>query len=504
MTDTVATSTNVTEYKLGFLSGGILGAILEDGANIGDGLSALATSYANGDGSIPLTEESDTTLTTLEEILEQAVATADTSEIQDTEFYAAEQEIIQNWVDASAASRERAFQAENFFVQRVTDTTPEVLFAPLSTADIQGALNRASAEDGGGVVQLATVGTYALDEIFMPSNVRLEIAAGSILVPNENTLFNLAAQRNSAEFQNMEITTIGDAGSFEIDVTAFGTNGRIRSFRLGRVDNVRIANFFVLDALTMFSAMQFSAADDGNDPINNPTFGRTPKNVLVENASTTGAHHGYGLVQMQGGTNVLFRNIGGQGGVTLRLETGANASNQAGIDVGGLFDIYAEGVSCSRGQAAIKISPHGKNSGRVVARSVDAADCAFGVTVEQGFDNGGLANVVPGTFLIKPLLLDITVTRTAGQRLATLKFKDFNRVPTNLRMGLDFSDLMETGDGESRFFEPVVPIGGFSAFSLEEPGPTEDGRYGFIVNLDDVTSYTDDDPLYDEIYFDSE
>ena len=193
------------------------------------------------------------------------------------------------------------------------------------------------------------------------------------------------------------------------------------------------------------------------------------------------------------------------GGAALRLETGDDNSNLAGPDIGGVHDIYAENVSCTTGQTALTLSPHNKLNGKIVVRNISADDCAPGVNIAAGFINIGLRDnpdITPGAFVVRPTILNVNVNRTIGEQKATIKFKDFNRIPENLRGGLSNTDLPGSGDNDSKLFDPVVPVAALSMLSLENPGPMEDGYYGVIIDADDVTSYADTDPIRDEFYFD--
>ena len=51
---------------------------------------------------------------------------------------------------------------------------------------------------------------------------------------------------------------------------------------------------------------------------------------MVSNISSTGAFAGYGLVQLRSGKDIRFKNLWGEGGVTLRLETGDDGNGYAG------------------------------------------------------------------------------------------------------------------------------------------------------------------------------
>ena len=508
MTDiTVAAQASVDQngYKAAMLSGGVLGAAQDDNLAIGAALAGLRNAIIAGAGTLPMSEVTDTSAITLEEIFEAAIAAADLSPVTAADYLAAKYQLLLDSVPVTAQSRDRAFDESNFFTDLVTDSNPQVLTQMATTAQLQSAIDLASAEAGGGVVQLVDAATYNLGRIFLKSNVRLEIAPGATIIPTSDRLFNIAGGRNVSRLQNVEITTIGRTGQFTIDTTGFGINENMRPFQVGWVENASFSNFVNTDGRTKFSTIAFTIGADRNPIPGNPSWGNIAENVVVKNASITGAHYGYGFVQLQGGRNILFKNISTIGGAALRLETGDDNSNLAGPDIGGVHDIYAENVSCTRGQTALTLSPHNKLNGKIVVRNLTSEDCALGVNIAAGFINIGLRDnpdITPGAFVVRPTILNVDVTRTVGEQRATIKFKDFNRIPVSLRGGLAYGDLLDSGDNDSKLFDPVVPIAALSMLSLENPGPMEDGYYGVIIDPDDVTSYADTDPIRDEFYFD--
>ncbi|WP_017930702.1 glycoside hydrolase family protein [Robiginitomaculum antarcticum] len=495
-TDTPSAAT----YRMSLISGGFWGAAVDDGVAIGAALSALADAFATGDGTIIGSEAVDTAATSLDEILGKALELSDKSPIETDDFFTVENALIKDWVKAGEVRRDDEFAESNFFVDMVSDDTPDVLSGTITTQALQQAIDAASSETGGGIVQLST-GNYSFSEILMRSNVRLEIGSGTVITPTNRKLFSIAIANNSAQISNVEITTIDRTGRFSIDTRSFPVNGDIRPFQVGFVKNLSLSNFDVLDGFTKFSAIAFVPADDGQDPTNNPSFNNIPENVLVKNVSTFDTHYGYGMVQMQGGRNVLFKNIYSEGGATLRLETGSPSNGKSGPNTGGIHDIYADGVTNERGHTALHLSPHVKYNGKVIAKNLVSNDSGYVVQSQKGFNRDGVEGLPNGNFTPKPLIINAIATRTDGAQNATIKFKDFNALPDAERNGISYTALPDTPDEESKFFKPLAPITVLSATGFEKPGLIEDGFFGLIYDTETVDSYADTDPNTVEILF---
>lgn len=491
---------SIGAFRMALISGGFWGAALDDGVLLGTALGALADDFVAGDGTISESEVSNTATTSLEEILGQAMKLADNSPIVSDNFFVAENNLIKEWVRASEGLRKQEFEEGNFFVDMVNDTDPQILTGAVTTQMLQQAIDEASTEPNGGVVQLLQ-GNYAFGEIKMKENVRFEIEADTVITPTTRKLFSVAVDNNSSQIENIEITTIGREGRFLIDTTGFPVNGDIRPFLIGFAYNMSLSNFDVNDGYSKFSAIAFVPADDGQDPTNNPSFGNIPENVLVKNVSTFGTHYGYGMVQMQGGRNVLFKNIYSEGGATLRLETGSPSNGLSGPNTGGIHNIYADGVVNERGHTALHISPHVKNNGRVVAVNLASHDSAYVVQSQKGFNRDGVEGLPNGNFTPRPLIINATATRTDGAQNATIKFKDFNALPPENREGISYTSLQDTPDNESKFYSPLSPVTVLSALSPEIPGPPEDGFFGLIFDTDNIDSYADSDTNIDEVLF---
>lgn len=110
---------------------------------------------------------------------------------------------------------------------------------------------------------------------------------------------------------------------------------------------------------------------------------RFPTNGIIENSSVVNCHYGYGLIQNQSSKNVLFRDLFGDGGATLRLETGATRMNELQLFEGRAIDnIFARNIYCQDGKAALMIAPHlMRDNGYINVEETICNGCEYGVTL---------------------------------------------------------------------------------------------------------------------------
>lgn len=250
----------------------------------------------------------------------------------------------------------------------------------------QNAINEVAAQDGGGVVYVPE-GTYYITYVDFYSNVHMHVEPNVTfrIAPSNQTsvtssklrMFRFGDTYNAVGqvIENVVLKSTVEGQKFTIDIT--GETAAHRVFLLKDVKNFIISDFIVYNNQIKFPIMTF-AANDEKDP---DIFG--PTNGIVRNAYATDCHYGYGLTQVQTGKKLYFENVGGQGGVTARYETGSDVSNSS--QFGGVFDCYAKDVYCENGNAAVMISPHSLNNGVVQVDGVTAVSCAIGVRIDGGY-----------------------------------------------------------------------------------------------------------------------
>ena len=113
------------------------------------------------------------------------------------------------------------------------------------------------------------------------------------------------------------------------------------------------------------------------------------KNGQVLNINSSDYTYGYGTVQIQSGENIMFENLDGTGGVTLRLETGAGDQN------GYVNNITGNNIICRNGHAALFAQPHTQQNGVFKVYNMVSYGCYIGAELNGGYSQD---NKPPGHF----------------------------------------------------------------------------------------------------------
>ena len=290
---------------------------------------------------------------------------------------------------------------------------------------LQRAIDELSQLPGGGKINIPA-GTYYLSEISLKSNIHLKMAEGvKIIVEPVDHQKNYAlfylGRKADGHVENVSFRGIG-ATQFEVDLRQVN-NPNVRVFQCNHVTNFMIRDVFVWDNYTKFNAITLGVNDYNADD-------RFPHNGMIKNSHIEHAHYGYGLVQSQASRNLYYKDISGVGGVTLRLETGSDLMNRH--QIGGNFDVYADGVKVHDGNSALMISPHGMINGHVDAKNIESVNSGFAVRVGKGFVNKGNADdgISPGYYASTSIIKNVKATYGTS---ATVKSKHFKYIPCALR-----------------------------------------------------------------------
>ena len=320
----------------------------------------------------------------------------------------------------------------NYNKNLVQDYGADNNFATDDSVSLQTAIEAISS-NGGGVLTIPS-GNYSFAEINLKSNVHLVIDENVVIRPSLRSdqknyaIFKMGS--NTSPIQNSTIVS-SNGNQFTVDLT-HNNNSNVAVVNCQKVSNFIIANFNVEDAYTKFSAIT-AGGDDYNGVYTFPTNG------IVKDININNAHYGYGVVQTQSAENMLFKDLSGTGGATLRLETGFTGLNNlqgtnlpSGVTrVGGLGNIVGRNIASTNGNSAVMISPHAVHNGAVDIEGVTAISSGFAVRVEGGFisnkydQNIGLTE---GTFQSVRIK---NVTATYGET-AELKSKHFKYYPSEI------------------------------------------------------------------------
>ncbi len=309
---------------------------------------------------------------------------------------------INNLLSQNVCSR--GVNESQFF--SMTSTTDSVNLRPSGAEN--GSDNSAlrnlinNAPSGGRIINLIPSGnkkTFYFLAVDLKSNIHIRVHKNvtlktdrSTLADDENAIMFKAGFNKQAN--NVSISSIGDEDDaserFKVrlrQLVPFSRNAnRSSSPRLSGesfvefsdVYNFKISNVRVYDNYSRLSSILL-----GLNSISSKKLNDLPRNGIVKNIKTTQGHGGYGLTQVQAGIGVLFKNLVGTGGITLRLETGAAAVIlNSSMTLNG---IYARGIECIDGKNVVALTPHNAHQGCVDISDIKSRGCKFAFGAGKGF-----------------------------------------------------------------------------------------------------------------------
>ncbi|MDX6746944.1 T9SS type A sorting domain-containing protein [Polaribacter sp. PL03] len=378
---------------------------------------------------------------------------------------------------------DRVLPLDSYFYSPTINTGNQMSFpnGVASTAALQNMINSLS-NSGGGVLTI-NAGTYTLEQVHMKTGVHIRVNPNVVFksVPR-NALFRAGYDSGFANVNNWSFQST-NGQRFTFDFSNLQPTEDIRAFQLGNANNFRIADFVILDNYTKFNGISSGAV--GNDISQGsakfPSFG------IIENLDIEKAHYGYGLIQSQVAQNILFRNLSGEGGVTLRFESGFSglADRYLTDKTPIINNNYGRNISCRNGAHAVMLSPHTITQGIVDVRDVSGVSCEAVVSINFGFlsknkgqeDSAGnpLLGHSSGTFSEASVIANVSATYgvNAQVRAARLRF-----VPCALRNQLVLDK--KNPDEESYKSPSLAPIYYLALedyVSLDSP----EGRYKIVL-----------------------
>jgi len=406
-------------------------------------------------------------------------------------------------------------QGKAYFTNLVKDDSPTIIEAINgeawvdTTARLQAAINQASTEPNGGVIQL--IGNhFRLGQIELKDNIRIEIDPNATIDMMEKVLFDMG--RGATNFvlpdrqQNIEITSLVPEQKFTINVNRPTKKKNAIPFRVGYVYNYALSNFHVDDFYSIFPSVFIVADSDNRKEWNNLTYDRISFKGAIINASVDQVHTGYALVQPFSGKRIYMKDLTAQGGLTIRLEPGSGKSNdylnRAGQQVGTIADVRLINIHNDEGMAALFLKSHQKIISDIHATNITATDSAFAVMSNSSdskvFQRGRFENIkIDGI-----VRLDQTIDETHGdigpssqyfvvdshlntlQALALIDFEAGNRNNSNPK----YSDLplSPTEDFARRETKPMAPVLMASADSQAQAGSRFLGRWHYNLSQADI------------------
>ncbi|MDW5288091.1 T9SS type A sorting domain-containing protein [Formosa sp. PL04] len=381
--------------------------------------------------------------------------------------------------------------ADNLFFNPTVGTATQTIEPSAGAGDdslrFTNAINTVNAA-GGGTVSV-NAGTYSILEVDLKSNVHIEINSGVTLLPfNPSTTANNALFNADTNIGIKNFSIIGVDGKFTVDLSSLATTIRIRVIAFSNCTNFKVSNFYIIDGVTEFSSLAFGGnfiTTGSGDARRISEVRGVPNHGIIENISMLNGHYGYGLVQVQGGNNLLFRNLACVGGVTLRLETGydliqyTDSYNFSEIK---LDNIWGRTIECTNGQSALQLSPHTLDQGYFNIENIIATSCEAAVVWSAGFttDDQEVAGLTVGSFDSTSKVRN--VTSTFGQNAQLHSSKRLRYMPCALRIeranGIGIATTLNS-DGESRMGPSI------GAVLREDDKP---GDYNLDFSISEVTA----------------
>ena len=340
---------------------------------------------------------------------------------------------------------------DRFYVNQIPDNEVIVTLSGNHNSADSALLNQeieTLSNAGGGIIKIID-GTYYLLNIVLRSNVHIKFDSNVTIEPDlsGNTLnknLNIFEIGNEFLVENVAITSsqeddIDTNTWFNVNIPTGDYNG-IRLAEFSYAHNFKISGINISDTNSKFSSIVLNLPDSGSkDEIAN--------NGIIKDIIATDAHVGYGIIQIQTGITILCKNLDGEGGSTMRVETGVaqlNADNQLTVD-----DIVGRDITLKFGDGAVTFSPHRVDQGRVDVENITSINSSYAVRLAAGFlDNSGTVDNI-GTFSNLSYIGDIKVTGGDGAQIKSKDYKFFNCEDREVIINSDWNPDEESKSGKS-------------------------------------------------------
>ncbi len=398
---------------------------------------------------------------------------------------------------------------------------------------------------GGGIITIKN-GNYNFKKgVLLKSNVHIHVEPSvNFYMDNDGDIFTAGSKTTGRPISNFSIIGLhSDTGKqFTVHFKYGNTetsNPKKGFIRIGYATNFKLSNIKIIDAYTKGASVVLSGEFSTVNVFAGPEIEKTKKNGkkkikknkknsrsslitevfgvpskgIIEKMHNENGAYGYGLVQMQAGNNIVYRDLSGTGGVTLRLESGLNIAQLFrpvgsepiytvdGVGLPLTIDkqpkinqVYGTNIYCENGHGGFMMSPHTIKQGSVFLSKIRTKSCEAGGGISGGFinnfkreENAGLEvskfGIVPGSFASNSVVSDVIAD--FGQ-YAQVKSKNFRYIPCDLRVdrgkyeknvGLSITKGL---DFESHRGPSLFPLHYASAAK-------KIGEGGYRINLDEST-----------------
>jgi hypothetical protein len=367
---------------------------------------------------------------------------------------------------------DRKLPVDNYFYKPILKTKNPAFFpnGKHTTNALQSIIDSLSISGGG--ILIINEGTYILKQIHIKTGVHIRVHPNVVFKSEPGNALFRAGYDNDFENVNNWSFKSTNGEKFTFDFTNLKPNQNIRAFQLGNTNNFNLADFIVLDNYTKFNAVTTEAV--GSDPAKFPKFG------IIENLEIKKAHYGYGLIQSQVSQDILYRNLSGEGGVTLRLESGYKgiADRYLNDKTPIHNNIYGRNISCINGAHAIMLSPHTIHQGIVDIRDITSISCEAAVSINFGFlsknKNQFEPNHTPGTFSENSVIANVNAIYGVNAQVRGARLR---HIPCNLR---GYISITKNPDNES-YKAPSLAAVYYLALEDYESFNTPKGSYKIVI-----------------------
>lgn len=255
---------------------------------------------------------------------------------------------------------------------------------------IQKAIDDVAAAGGGRLV--IPKGTYRFAGVFLKSNVHLLIENDTVIKPywpagTKTVVFildvkhvgnkkKITQEQMKAFIENVSIRGLGGRWIIDYSDRERADKEGVRGVVAKMVRNFLIADLDVKDNYSVYCGITLTPMQSDGEtkdwPVSRATDG-TVRNCRIFNASP-----GYGLTQLHGAQTVHFEDLYAEGGVTLRMETGALGDKTA------IYDITGKNIVNENGRCAVMLGPHSAMNGVVKIDGVRSISSTYAVSVGKG------------------------------------------------------------------------------------------------------------------------
>jgi hypothetical protein len=313
--------------------------------------------------------------------------------------------------------------------------------------------------NGGGILTINKVSGkdyIYLRNVNLDDNVHIKIASDVIIRPwyggNRPKNIIIFGIGKSVPVKNVAVTNFLEDSTnsseyFTVELPG-GDEERVKFLEIKSAYNFKVSGIKFLDSQTVFSNIECNLPNDQSRE-----EGMLPSYGVVKNVLSYKNHVGYGVVQIRAGKNILFKNLDGEGGITLRIESGIPAVIESSVAT--INNVVGRNLIIRNGDAATVLSPHRINQGKIDVSGIQAYNSTNAIQLAAGFKDkkGGIDNF--GTFSSDSYIDNIT--NVSGGFGAQVKDKDIPFYPCNIQQEIYDAKGNDSG-GESTIGKSLTVI----------------------------------------------